>query len=69
MDFRQTNLGYFNLAAAKSYPDNIALIDLSRKENTKITHGKLSKRMSNVALMLSNYGIKPGKIALSVRYP
>ena len=60
MDFRQTNLGYFNLAAAKSYPDNIALIDLSRKENTKITHGKLSKRMSNVALMLSNYGIKPG---------
>ncbi len=60
MNFRETNLGYFNFAAANSYPDNIAVIDLSRKENTKITHSNLSKRMSSVALMRSNSGIKPG---------
>ena len=60
MDLRETNLGYFNFAAASAYPDNIAVIDLSRKENTKITHSKLSKRMSSVALMLSNSGVKPG---------
>jgi len=61
MDFRKTNLGYFNFVAANAYPDNIAVIDLSRKENRKITHSTLSKRMSNVASMLSNFGIKPGQ--------
>ncbi|MBS40672.1 MAG: acetyl-CoA synthetase [Rhodospirillales bacterium] len=61
MDYRKSNLGYFNSGAADTYPNKTALIDLSGTKVTRITHGQLSRRMTNVASMLLNIGVKQGE--------
>jgi long-chain acyl-CoA synthetase len=55
-----SNLGYFNQAAANTYPDKTALIDLSRERDHLITHGELNRRMDAVAAMLTARGIASG---------
>ena len=59
-DRRDTNLGYFNRAAAARHPDRTAVIDLSRSPAAEISHGALDRRMDRVAAALTGRGLVPG---------
>ncbi|NKB21825.1 MAG: AMP-binding protein [Alphaproteobacteria bacterium] len=60
MDTENLNLGYFNRAAASTYPDKTALIDLSRNPDHLLSHSELDRRMDSVATMVSNIGMARG---------
>lgn len=60
MDRRDANLGYFNREAAETYPDRIAIVDLSRGPAVELRHGLLSARMDRVAAAVVAAGMKPG---------
>ncbi len=59
-DRRDTNLGYFNRAAAIVHPDRTAIVDLSRSPPAAIAHGRLDARMDRVAAALAGRGLAPG---------
>ena len=59
-DRRESNLGYFNRAAAAAHPGRTAVVDLSRSPAAEITHGELDARMDRVAAALAGRGLAPG---------
>ena len=59
-DRRESNLGYFNRAAAAAHPGRTAIVDLSRSPAAEITHGQLDMRMKRVAAALAGRGLAPG---------
>lgn len=60
MDRYETNLGYFNRAAAHAHGERIAIVDLSRPEPLEITHAALDDRMDRIAAALQARGLKRG---------
>ncbi|MBK17240.1 MAG: hypothetical protein CMM52_00165 [Rhodospirillaceae bacterium] len=65
------NLGYFNAAAARAFPENTALIDLSRSPEKIVSHGELDLRMTSVAKLLYDVGLQAGDrllLAMSNRF-
>ncbi|MBN8997439.1 MAG: acyl--CoA ligase [Rhizobiales bacterium] len=66
-DSRWNNLGYWNHDAARTYPDNIAIIDLCRSEPRELRYRELEERLDRVARLLTTAGLKPGdRLAMSV---
>lgn len=55
-----TNLGYFNLEAARAHEQRTALIDLSCEPPRRVTHGELNRRMDQVAATLVARGLREG---------
>ena len=55
-----TNLGYFNLEAARKHPERSALVDLSRDPPKCVTHGELNRRMDRMAAALLTRGLRAG---------
>src|SRR5262249_48144805 len=61
------NLGYFFCETAASFPDRVALIDLSNGEERRLTYAILDKRANRVAGLLQSRGLQPGdRLALLV---
>jgi acyl-CoA synthetase (AMP-forming)/AMP-acid ligase II len=66
-DPRFNNLGYWSHGAAMQYPDNVAMIDLSRTPEAVISYATLEERLDRVASALTARGLKPGdRLALAV---
>ena len=66
-DSRDCNLGYWLSNACTTFPDRVALIDLSRPIPREVTYAELDERMDRVANLLSDAGIGVGdRVALSV---
>ena len=66
-DPRFNNLGYWSHDAAERYPDNVAMIDLSRTPEAVVTYRMLEERLDRVASALSARGLVPGdRMALAV---
>ena len=61
------NLGYFFRAAASSFSDRVALIDLWAGRERLLTYGKLDERANRVGSMLRSLGLHAGdRLALLI---
>jgi long-chain acyl-CoA synthetase len=59
-DPRWNNLGYWSYDAARRYPANVALIDLSGETPRELRYLELERRLDRAASLLSRLGLKPG---------
>ena len=68
MDTRRAgNLGYFSHDAAKTFPDRVAMIDLTGKAPREVTYGELEERLDRFASLVTDLGLKPGdRLAMCV---
>ena len=66
-DPKKGKLGYWMSAAAASFPDKVALFDLSRETPCKTTYASLEARLDRVAAMLTRLGLESGdRLAMAV---
>ena len=66
-DRRYDNIGYFSWAAAKDWPDALAIIDLSRDPPVEITYRRLEERLDRMAALTRRLGLVPGdRLAMAV---
>ena len=63
----KNNLGYFSREAALSYPDQVALFDLSREPVREVAYRELEERMNRVASLMVARELEPGdRLAMCV---
>ena len=54
------NLGYFSHQAARRYPDEVAIFDLSQGSVREVTYSELDERMNRVASLLAAHRLEQG---------
>jgi acyl-CoA synthetase (AMP-forming)/AMP-acid ligase II len=66
-DPRANNLGYWNHIAARTAPQAIAMIDLSREKPQEVTYRRLEERLDSFAALCRASGLKAGdRLAMSI---
>ena len=64
---RAANLGYFSQAAARVYPERVAMIDLCGAAPREVAYAELEQRLDRFAAMISGLGLAPGdRLAMAV---